>query len=76
MNVNADLNESENMPEAPGFLNIIILILSIYVIVVLVMDTFISFSPEMSKLLRYIDNACCLIFLYDFIHRLIVAENK
>lgn len=76
MNVNTDLNESENIPEVPGFLNIIILILSIYVIVVLVLDTFLTFSPEMSKLLRYIDNACCLIFLYDFIHRLIVAENK
>lgn len=67
---------AEEGKESPGFLNIIIILLSLYVIGVLIADTFLTFSPEISKLLRYIDNVCCVFFLYDFIHRFIQAENK
>jgi voltage-gated potassium channel len=71
------MNQRENhATEKLGFLNILILILSIYVLVALVLDTFLEFSPEISDLLTLIDNLICGVFLYDFLYRFRRAENK
>lgn len=63
-------------PEKFGFLNILILILSIYVLTVLLIDTFIKLPPEVSRLLTLIDNAICGVFLFDFALRFYKAESK
>jgi|SRR5436190_15837443 len=63
-------------PEKLGFLNILIIVLSIYVLVALLLDTFIKFSPEISKTLSYVENAICAVFLFDFGQRLFRADNK
>ncbi len=63
-------------PEKLGFLNLLILVLSIYVLVALLIDTFFKLPPEVSRILNIADNAICLVFLLDFGTRLYRAENK
>lgn len=62
--------------EKLGFLNILILVLSIYVLVALMLDTFVKLPPEVSRMLTLIDNIICGIFLFDFAQRFYKAENK
>ncbi len=56
--------------------DLVILALSIYVLVALLIDTFFKLSPELSKLLNFIDNIVCAIFLFDFFYRFFKAESK
>lgn len=58
------------------FLNILIIILSIYVLIALMLDTFIKLPAEISRMLNIVDNIICIIFLFDFGVRLYKAENK
>lgn len=62
--------------EKLGFLNLLILVLSIYVLVTLLVDTFFKLPPEVSGILNIADNAICFVFLLDFGTRLYRAENK
>lgn len=59
-----------------GLLNIIVIILSIYVLGALVIDSFFDLPKEISNLLNYIDNAICLFFFFEFCYRFYHAENK
>lgn len=59
-----------------GFLNLVILLLSFYVLIALFVDTIFKLPNETSKLLNYIDNIICVVFLFDFIIRFRKAENK
>jgi voltage-gated potassium channel len=58
------------------FFDISILILSVYVLLALLIDTFFKLPPEVSHLLEMIDNGICVIFLYDFCFRFYMAESK
>jgi len=58
------------------FLDIVIVILSVYVLIALLIDTFFQLPSEISKLLTIIDNLICIVFLYDFIYRFIKAPYK
>jgi voltage-gated potassium channel len=69
-------NQSEDKKESLGFLNILILLLSFYVLIALLVDTVFKLPSEISKLLDYIDNIICAVFLFDFIVRFRRAENK
>ena len=62
--------------EKLSFLNILILVLSVYVLIVLMIDTFIKLPKEISRTLILIDDVICLVFLFDFFHRFRKAENK
>jgi voltage-gated potassium channel len=57
-------------------LNILIIVLSVYVLVALMLDVFLRFPPEIARLLNHIDNFICLIFLIDFSIRFYKAESK
>lgn len=59
-----------------GFLDLLIVVLSVYVLVALVVDTFMKLPPEIHDLLQYIDDGICIIFLLDFSIRFYNAENK
>lgn len=59
-----------------GFFDLLILILSVYVLIALLVDTFFSLSPELSKLLEFIDNIICIIFLIDFFYRFYKSPSK
>lgn len=62
--------------EKLGFLNLLILVLSIYVLVALLVDTFFKLPPEVSRILNIADNVICLVFLLDFCIRFYKAEHK
>ncbi len=66
----------ENEQEKLGFLNILILFLSIYVLIALMVDTFIRLPHEVSHLLHVIDNFICGVFLVDFFKRFLKAKDK
>jgi voltage-gated potassium channel len=68
--------ETEDKQHEFDAFHLIIIILSFYVLISLVVDTFCKVSPEVSKLLSYVDNGICFIFLYDFLKRFVQAENK
>lgn len=59
-----------------GFLNILTLLLSIYVLLAMAVDTIWTLPTETSRLLNIIDVGVCIIFLLDFIVRFRRAENK
>ena len=66
----------DDKKEKLGFLNILIVVLSIYVLIALLIDTFIKLPVEISKLLTTIDNGICVIFLIEFFIRFFRAKNK
>jgi len=59
-----------------NYLDLLIIVLSIYVLGALLVDTFIQLPSEISRLLESIDNAICAIFLIDFFIRFYHADNK
>jgi voltage-gated potassium channel len=65
-------DESEKL----GFLNLLILVLSIYVLVALLVDTFFKLPHEVSRILNIADNIICLVFLLDFGVRFYQSDNK
>jgi len=58
------------------FLDIVIVILSVYVLIALLIDSFFKLSSEVSELLYIIDNLICVFFLYDFFYRFYQAPSK
>ncbi len=65
-------NEKEDL----GFLDILIIVLSVYVLIALVLDIYLKLPLEISRVLMVIDDGICVIFLIDFFVRLFRAENK
>lgn len=58
------------------FLNLAVLLLSLYVLFALTIDTFYKLDDETSKLIFYFDFAICIFFLFEFFYRLYTADNK
>lgn len=67
------LDDSENKI---GLLNIIVIILSIYVLGALLVDTIYVLPKETSILLYYIDNTICAFFFIEFCIRFYKSKNK
>jgi len=59
-----------------SYLDVITFILSIYVILALLVETFFGLDSEIAKVLDITDFGICLIFLFDFSVRFYKAENK
>lgn len=57
-------------------LNIIVLILSVYVLAALLIDSTYTLPSETSRLLEYIDNTICIFFFAEFCLEFRRAENK
>ena len=57
-------------------LDLLVLIMSFYVLGALIVDAFFNLPDEISQLLLYIDNFICFIFFIDFIVRFYQSENK
>lgn len=70
------MTEFNNTENKLGFLNIIVIILSIYVLGALIVDTVIVLPTETSILLNYIDNTICAFFFFEFSIRFYKAESK
>lgn len=50
--------------------------LSVYVLIVLCIDTFFQLPKQVSRVLNYIDNAICIFFLFEFCVRFYQAKSK
>ena len=59
-----------------GYFQVVIVILSVYSLIALAFSTFLNLSPELERLLNYIDLLVCLLFLVDFFMNFIQSENK
>src|SRR6185503_7741611 len=59
-----------------GYLNILVIVLSIYVLIALLIDTIFKLPPEVSLVVNLIDNVICIFFLFDFCIRFYQAESK
>lgn len=66
------MNNENNL----GFLNLTVIILSLYVLGALAVDTFWQLPVETSRLLTYFDYTICAFFLSEFSYRFIKADNK
>ncbi len=66
----------EKAHEKFGIFQFLILILSIYVLLALLIDTFFKLPSEIRKLIEDVDNFICLIFLTDFFYRFFTAKSK
>ncbi|MGO2132459.1 MAG: ion transporter [Halomonas sp.] len=64
------------MKENLSAFQLMILVLSFYVIGALAVDVFFDLSAEMSQLLQYIDLVVCFFFFLDFAIRFRAARNK
>lgn len=71
--MNESKTESENKL---GILNLLVIVLSIYVLGSLLIDAFFALPPETSSLLNYIDNSICAFFFFEFCYRFYSAESK
>lgn len=69
------MNDTQAEPKI-GLLDLLVVVLSAYVLIALVADTFFHLSTETSQLLLLIDNVICVFFLLDFCVRFARAENK
>ncbi len=67
---------NDNAKKEINFLNILILVLSLYVLLSLLISTIFHLSDELTILLSYIDNIICVVFLIDFSIRFKNSENK
>lgn len=70
------MNSASSNNEKLGFLNLIIVVLSVYVLAALVVDTFFTLPNNIHDVLQIIDDGICFIFLYDFFYRLYKSENR
>lgn len=59
-----------------GLLNLLVIILTFYVLGALLVDTFFVLDKETSRLIYDIDIAICIFFLAEFFVRFYKAENK
>ena len=59
-----------------GFLNLAVLVLSVYVLGALIIDITFKLSEETTTLLNYIDIGICIFFFVEFCIRFYQAENK
>ncbi len=62
--------------EKLNFLNLLIIILSFYILGSLIVDIFFVLPKEIAKILNYVDNVICVVFLVDFIIRFRKADSK
>lgn len=67
---------ASGIDEKLGYFNIIILVLTIYVLGALLVETVFVLPTETAKLLDFIDKVICLLFFIDFTVRFFKAKNK
>lgn len=63
-------------PTKINLFNILVIILSIYVLIAFIVDSFFNVPEEISRVLKLLDNAICIFFLIDFVINFSKAENK
>ena len=59
-----------------GLFQILVLVLSVFVLCAIMAQTFFTLPPEINFLLNRLDTLICFIFIGDFFYRLLKAESK
>jgi len=59
-----------------GPFQVVIVVLSLFVLALLAIELVLELPPETSRVLRWIDNAVCVVFLVEFIVRFVKAPSK
>jgi voltage-gated potassium channel len=67
--------ESQDQKKISLF-NILVIILSLYVLISFIVDSIFNVPEEISRVIKLLDNAICVFFLIDFIINFSKAENK
>ncbi len=71
--------ENSNVPsreDASSLLNLMVIVLSVYVLAALMIDSLFKLPPEVSRVLDLLDNMICVFFLMEFCIRFYRAESK
>lgn len=68
---------NEAKPQEPvSALSIVIIILSIYILLAMIADTFFRLPENVSHVLAIVDDGICIVFLIEFLMRFRRAESK
>jgi voltage-gated potassium channel len=67
---------SNDAPKRSAAYELLVLGLSLYVLVVLAIESLVSLDPATRAILSYADTAICFVFLFDFFTNLIKAKSK
>jgi voltage-gated potassium channel len=59
-----------------NWLNIMIMVLSIYVMLAIMMDALFELDPRVSELIEISDNIVCLLFFSEFVIRITTSKDK
>jgi voltage-gated potassium channel len=62
--------------EKIGPFQVLLVALSLYVLAALFIEAVVPMSPSSRTILVYMDDAICLVFLYDVFYRFVRAKNK
>ena len=60
------MTEQQNNQNAVGFWQVVILVLSVYVLLALALELVLALPPQVLILLGWIDFAICIVFIVDF----------
>jgi len=71
----ADVNESDHH-DHPGPFQLLLVLLSVYVLVALALQSTNRISDETKHILDIADSAICVLFLIDFFARLVRSKNR
>ena len=68
------VEESEH--KKTSFLDLMIVMLSIYVLSALLIESIFTLPPETLRILYLLDDFICFVFLYDFFYRFVKSPSK
>jgi voltage-gated potassium channel len=70
------MTEENNKENKIDLLHVLVLVLTVYVLGAILVDTFFKLPEETSRMLGIIDDVICVFFLVEFFVRLFQAKNK
>ncbi len=76
MTISQYMEASNNPEKSLNPLSLIILVLSVYVLLALIVDTIFTLPSEIASILNLVDNGICVIFLFEFVVRFYKADSK
>lgn len=70
------MNTDAQTKDPFSYINLLIAVLSVFVLLIMFIDTVAEIDEETSMLFNYLDFGICMIFLGDFIYRFYKAPSK
>ncbi len=70
------MDKETTSKEAFNYVNLLIAVLSVFVLIIMFVDTVLELDAETSHLFKLLDFGICIIFFGDFIYRFIKAPSK